>query len=91
MLKKVYKYVIDDPQGTSMNLPANAEILTIGLQYGKINIWAEVPETWEKNERIFCAIATGERFDKSCHRYVGTVQVPSTPLGELVWHIYEVL
>jgi hypothetical protein len=57
----------------------------VGEQQGRLVLWARVDPDALTMTRTILIRATGEPFDGSESRYVGTVQMA----GGLVWHVFE--
>jgi len=92
--RKIYKYELDLDkmalEGTdrqTIPMPLTALLEHIGVQNGKICLWAEVNTEYMKGNRTFCVIGTGYIIpdDVKSYDYKATIQMPP-----FVWHIYEV-
>jgi len=81
---KVWKFVLEDPE-TTVQMPAGAEVLSIGVQREQVCLWALVDPLQPVEPRRFVVVGTG--WDVPGHgRFLGTVLLAS---GELVFHIWE--
>lgn len=79
----IFKYKIGPV--TEIELPKNAEILTVGSQGSDIFLWAKVDPQAEKETRRFVGFGTGHDIpDQLQLAFIGTVF-----FGELVFHIFE--
>lgn len=85
----IHRYEISPPTGhLSVELPADAEVLSVGYWKGGISLWVLIDEaTVLKRERHFVAIGTAQMFETSPEHFLGTVLMPDHGLA---WHIFEV-
>lgn len=67
-----------------LNMPTEAEILTVQMQDNAICLWARVDPANGVTQRMLEIFGTGHKMDNAPRAYIATVQVPG-----LVWHIYE--
>lgn len=87
MAKIIYKYVLNSHDITILEMPIDAEILTVQYQFGSVCIWALVDYTNENESRLFGVIPTGQLFnEKEIRKYLGTVQENG---GQFIWHVFE--
>jgi hypothetical protein len=72
----------------SLEMAAEAEILTLQMQHGVPCIWFRCYPRDPLVTRRFVMIGTGWNFSviPNPHKYIGTVQD-----GSLVWHFFELL
>lgn len=86
MIKKViFKYPLPDSQVFSMDLPLGAKIIALKVQGDRPVLWAMVHPEEEKETRGFLIVGTGEIFDSTMKKYIGTwIDHP------FVWHLFEV-
>lgn len=84
----IWKYSLESRQNQTINLPTNAEILSIQKQNETITLWARCSGSSkpEFEERHFRIIGTGAEFDDSGLVFIGTVQ-----LGGKEQHVFEVV
>ena len=84
-MQNIYKYTIPTIGQSRLNLPRNANILSVQNQHDKITLWALV-DTSEPNEtRFFEVYGTGQPCPYADRQqYIGTVQIAG-----LVWHVFE--
>ena len=83
MAKQIWKYSLEN----IIEMPKGAEILTIDIQNGQMfnaQMWVKVDTENEMEKRIFEVIGTGQNFDDTNRKYVGTYQE-----GPFVWHVFE--
>jgi len=81
----IYKYylVITDTQ--SLNLPEDAQILSVAEQNGELCLWALVIPDNPKTYRTFEILGTGNPIPKTLRRkFIGTV-----PMESFMWHVFE--
>ena len=101
-MRTIYKYNIPITKDSfTVDMPAGARVLDVGVQYAAGVFWAEVDDTRPQVTREFRLFVTGGplamnlEYDPSnncTHAYVGTFQIPMLPQGELfVGHLYEAL
>lgn len=93
--RAVWKYPLDKRafvhSKMAVAMAAGAEILRVDMQHGQITLWASVPLGEDgthlgQEARMFQLVATGERFDDTDLKYLGT----AVDRG-FVWHLYEIL
>lgn len=83
MAKQIWKYSLENV----IEMPKGAEILTIDIQNGQMfnaQMWVKVDTENEVEKRMFEVIGTGQNFDDTNKKYVGTYQE-----GPFVWHVFE--
>ena len=83
MAKQIWKYSLENV----IEMPKGAEILMIDIQNGQMfnaQMWVKVDTENEMEKRIFEVIGTGQNFDDTNKKYVGTYQE-----GPFVWHVFE--
>ncbi len=90
MKKSIWKYVIN-PSILTIEMPKDAEILTVQQQNGEACIWALVNPDAEKEERVFEIFGTGHNillgdYNEIRRRYINTFQLNG---GALVFHLFE--
>jgi hypothetical protein len=81
MERVIYKYELK-PQGL-VEMPFDAEILTVGAQGEGIFVWASVDPTSHNVKREFMCVPTGHKYDHSGAKFLGTAF-----LGALVFHVF---
>ena len=81
-MKTIWKYKIDG----SIQMPMDAQILTVQNQNGEEHLWALVNPNNELETRKFLIVGTGQSFDDTDTKYIGTFQQPP-----FVWHLFELV
>ncbi len=90
MNNEILKYQLCLTGVTELNLPHNAEILSVNQQKEELFLWAEVDQSnpLPLEKRIFVSIMTGEIFSENVNKkYIGTVLLNS---GSFVVHVFEI-
>lgn len=82
---KVFKYELPVTDIFTLELPQEAEVLTVQVQYGKPCIWARVNPDAKTEERKFRIAGAGNDVEADA-RYIGTFQLEN---GSLVFHLFE--
>ena len=83
----IYKYPIPIQDYIKLTLPKGAEVLCVKIQWESPYIWALVDENeTEKEERDFRIFGTGNYFDLTEYKYIGTFLHDG---GVFVWHLFE--
>ena len=83
MAKQIWKYSLENV----IEMPKGAEILTVDIQNGQMfnaQMWVKVNTENEMEKRMFEVIGTGQNFDDTNRKYIGTYQD-----GPFVWHVFE--
>ena len=95
-MKMIYKYPLGTEiyhnMITEIEMPRNAEILSLQMQGGIPIIWAIVNPNKQKRKYVFHVFGTGYEmldYERKHYVYVGTVQ--QSGLMTLVWHIFELI
>ncbi len=84
-MKTIYKYEIKASDEDTL-LPDNAQILSVGIQEGKIYLWAVISTTVELRPRAIRVYGTGHRVPAYPGIFLGTVHMVE---DGLVFHIFE--
>lgn len=79
-MKTIWKYKING----SIQMPMDAQILTVQNQDGEEHLWALVNPTNELEMRKFLIVGTGQSFDDTGTNYIGTFHQPP-----FMWHLFE--
>jgi hypothetical protein len=97
IMKTIWKYELDAAQLSPVDMPQGSIVLRVGVQNGKIFIWAmhdadmEREDIYPRDKRHFTTVGTGWQFDAGIDPlYYSSVSIPDTAIGELVFHIFEV-
>lgn len=90
-MKKIWKYKFEMTDEVVLEMPRNAEILTVQMQGETPMIWALVDTENNIEKRYFEIIGTGNPIpDLARHlsrKYINTFQ---TMEGRLVFHLFEI-
>ena len=82
----IYKYAIE-PGRTEVQMPRDAQVLTVQMQFGNPFMWAKVDPRLKTERRVFDVFCTGHEMpDDPRLIYVGTFQMNN---GALVWHVFD--
>jgi len=81
-MKQIWKFRLNN----TIQMPMDAKILTVQMQDGEPNIWAMVDTQNELESRTFTIVGTGNPFDDTDTKYIGTFQEPP-----FVWHLFEIV
>jgi hypothetical protein len=83
---EVWKFTTVGPHEDQqpIEMPAFAEILSVGVQGHDIVLWALVEPTAVTETRMIAVIGTGWHVPDGKHKFVGTVQ-----MAHLVWHVFD--
>ena len=83
-MKTIYKYDVPLLDMVTMMMPVGAEVLSVGVQDGRVCLWAMVDPTTPLMSRVFYVCGTGGPVNVGDARFIGTVQ-----MDFFVWHIFE--
>jgi len=82
-MKRIFKYELHHAEN-SFDIPCIHKVLKVGVQDGKVYLWAEIDDQSRMSKKSFEAVPTGGALpDFSFLKYAETVF-----LGPLVFHIY---
>jgi len=87
-MKEIWRFTLSTDSVQDLIMPGGAEITAVGVQEGKISLWAGVIPKNEGEERTFELIKTGEPikpFPDARRELLGMVQ-----LGRQVYHVFEI-
>ncbi len=85
MTTSIWKYELT-PNCTTLDMPHDAQILSVQIQRGYPKLWALVDTNAPEKTRHFRIYGTGDEIDDSENlKYIGTFQMH----GALVWHLFE--
>lgn len=82
-MQTVFKYDIPHEDECQIDMPAGAELLSVGCQIDGLKLWARVDPRAPFETRVFKLRGTGHEIEESC-AYVGTMFE-----GPFVWHLFE--
>jgi len=89
-MKAIHKYLLSNPTeegAIKINLPFEAEILTIQEQHGAVYLWALVDtENVPYKERIIKIVGTGHATNFTNAKYITTLQFRQ---GHLIFHFFD--
>ena len=90
MTRTIYKYSVIPTDYFRLQLPVDAQILTVQMQGNEAFVWTLLNPDEPVVERTFRLAGTGHPIVESPNAlsYVGTFQMGG---GRLVWHLFEVL
>jgi hypothetical protein len=89
MEKSIFKYTLETTDSQYLDLPKDAEILTVQTQFDEPQLWALVNPKNENTERHIEIFGTGHPVycDMGIERkYIGTYQLSG---GNYVFHVFE--
>lgn len=89
MNKTIWKYELKITDTQLLEIPKDAEILSVQFQLGILCLWVLVNPKNDLEERTIEVFGTGHNVqcDMGIERkYIGTVQDPAM---DLVWHVFE--
>lgn len=84
-MKYIWKYQLKLQPEQRIEMPVEAKILTVQVQYDIPCLWALVDPDLHKVLRDICIVGTGRQFD-GLGEYIGTFQRAD---GSLIWHVFE--
>lgn len=82
---KIFKYVIPEISVVEVQVYEPFKVLSIGMQNGKIVLWATADDTRAKIARRFYVLDTGQEMPEAVGCYYGTV----TDSNGYVSHVFE--
>lgn len=87
----IYKYPLDLIELNEIDMPEQAEILSIQLQNGVPCIWAMVSPDFPKEKRAIRMIGTGHEVNP-CEplQFIDTIQFYPDPWTCIVFHFFEI-
>lgn len=85
----VHKFPLPIEETFFVELPADAQVLSVGVQGGHAFLWALVDPEGRYLSRLFHLLGTGHPVgDRRLGRFVGTFQM-DLPRGRFVGHLFE--
>ena len=82
----VYKYILQMADLQEVELPEDAEILSVQLQHGGLTLWAYVTPGLPEVPRVIEILTTGNEVADYVREFISTVQLAD---GSLVYHFFE--
>ncbi len=89
-MRAIWKFPLKKIRLQAIEMPVDAKIVKVDLQYGEPTIWAMVDPSpvCHTEARRFGLIETGERFNEDeVKKYLGSFLFHS---GSMVLHLYEI-
>lgn len=88
-MKRVFKYPIPVEDEFRLELPVEAQILTVQVQGNRPYLWALVDPAAPHDEIRFRLAGTGHPIEEDIlgHGYIGTFQLNG---GALVFHVFQI-
>lgn len=85
-MRTIYKFTIPHSRNPhAMELPADAELLSFGLQHGRLCLWVALDTGAKTVPWEFRVVYTGDGLLASVGKYYGTAHLMS---GEIVVHLF---
>jgi hypothetical protein len=82
-MKKIYKYDLEITDEQFLELPAQAKVLSIGIQNNQLKLWALVnPDNFSTKHRV-TIFGTGEPIQEVPIQLLGTVFI-----RDLAFHVF---
>ena len=85
---KVFKYKLKITDNQDIELPIDAEILSVQIQYGGLYLWALVDPEKPKQKKTILIAGTGHPIIDHNLKFIDTVQQLD---GHLILHVFEVI
>lgn len=88
-MKAVHKYEVYGHAAQHLMMPKGAVILSVGNQYEKVQIWAEVERHAPTVQRRILVLPTGYEFNDEAEferKLVGRVDLQG---GALIFHVFD--
>lgn len=86
---KIFKYPFEVKDNFTIEMPEDADILTVQNQREVGTMWVLCNPDTKKVKRQFMVVGTGHDFNpEKSFEYIGTYQEKA---GALVWHLFEIL
>jgi hypothetical protein len=82
-MRTIHKYEIQISDSQTVQMPKDAQFLTVAAQNGKLCLWVLVNTTSQVCDFSIHIRGTGQPANYSRDAYIGTVQ-----MGPLVWHVF---
>ena len=89
MTQTIYKYTLEIADINKIEMPYDAEILCVQVQYAVPRIWALVdPDpALPKQTRTIRIVGTGHQIEEGIIDYIGSFQLLG---GDLIFHVFEI-
>ncbi len=83
----IFKFILFPSKSQTIELPIDAEILTVQNQNEEVCMWVKLDPSAPKINRTFAVFGTGWDINADSKlNYIGSVQLES---GKLVFHVFE--
>jgi putative transposon-encoded protein len=82
---QVYKYDLEITDQQIIEMPVDANLLTVQLQNGNLKLWAAVDSNI-MTKRSIIILGTGHKINYIPKKYIGTFQMMN---GKLVFHVFD--
>lgn len=86
-MKRIYKYHLPFGDVITIQMPKDAEVLSVGNQHEGVYLWAMVDPNAELIDYQFRMAGTGHPIVEGfIHSFIGTVHLQNS---QLIFHIFE--
>lgn len=82
-MRKIFKYEV---WSTIVNLPVNAQVITIEVQNNTLCVWAIVDPNEKRMSPELIIIGTGHAIPPQAGKFIKTIFQLD---GRLVWHVFK--
>lgn len=90
MSKVIYKYDVDVSDSQTIDMPKGAQLLSVGVQNGRIKLWALIDPGEPIVSRDLILIGTGHPIIRTLGEFIGTVHLTMPHSGSvLVFHLFD--
>lgn len=85
-MKEIWKYTLPRSGLSDLRMPADAKVLSVGMQNDVITIWVLVDPFNERIDRHIVVKGTGHPIDETVENsnFIGTIFD-----GPFVWHVFD--
>jgi len=81
---RIFKYTLEITSDQTVQMPQDAQILSVANQNGNLCLWAMVDIDCPPHPRHIEIIGTGLPVPDSQRLFIGTAVI-----GQFVWHVFE--
>lgn len=85
-MSTIWKYQLKPQDLQELEVPDGAQFIAAQVQHGQICLWAIVEPTLPKTWRVVRIVGTGQEFNPTGLRHIGSVQLSG---GLYVFHVFE--
>lgn len=95
MPKVIYRYPLDITSAQAVKVPLGAEVLTVQMQAGTLQMWVlvdqDVIDLALEEYKTIGVFGTGHSMPDECKKstYINTFQIGDSVLGGLVFHAFD--